>query len=208
MNNDNLNLITQNILPLQLKNSAIVDAMRSVARDLFIPYNCKNRAYENTALPIGNNQTISQPSLVAMMLDLLNLTKNDTVLEIGTGSGYQTALLSKLVRRVITIERIPALALKAQKTLHQLHITNTLHIIGDGSSGYELFSPYDKISVTASVARIPPKLISQLRDKGRIVLPVGPKHGIQQLIAGIKQNNALSTKTVETVRFVPLIPKK
>lgn len=193
-----------------LRNHGITDyrvreAFFSVPRQRFLPEQLQKRAYDDTALPIGNKQTISQPSLVAFMTQALELTGKESVLEIGTGSGYQTALLSHLAKNVISIERIPELARQAKKLLRQLGYTNVTVIHGDGTKGYQRYAPYDAIIVTAGAPTIPPALIDQLDEGGRLVIPVGSSANHQVLQKGRKKGEKIQMKTLEAVRFVPLI---
>lgn len=199
-------LVKNYIRPI-INDRAIINAFLKIPRHLFVDRNYQNQAYENYPLPIGFGQTISQPSLVAQMTQLLKLMGKEKVLEIGTGSGYQAAILASLADKVYTIERIPALAKLAQKHLKKLNITNVKVIIGDGSEGLIEFAPFNAIIVTASSPTIPQPLINQLAENGRIVIPVLEEIGLEILKVGLKKNGKLIIKNYEPVKFVPLIGK-
>lgn len=186
----------------------VIGAMLKVPRHAFVPKKYRKEAYDDTPLPIGREQTISQPSLVALMTQLLKITKNDVVLEIGTGSGYQTAILSELAATVYSIERIPSLANRAKRVLNKLGYQNIEIHPANGTLGFPEKSPFDKIIVTAGSPDIPQPLIDQLKEGGRIVIPVGSSRDNQQLLIGIKKNGTVTTRIVEPVRFVPLIGEK
>ena len=197
-------LIEGYIRPLRIERK-VVNVFGKVPRHIFIPSEYRDLAYEDKALSIGEGQTISQPSLVAMMTNLLELEGSEKVLEVGTGSGYQAVILSYLVKEVYTIERIKLLAQKAMETLKKLKINNVFISVGDGSLGLPKYAPYDAIIVTAGAREIPKSLIEQLKEGGRIVIPVGEGGINQRLIAGFKRKGYLETKEIEDVRFVPLI---
>jgi len=194
------------IIPLRIELK-ITNVLGKVPRHEFIAPEYRDSVYENNALPIGEGQTISQPSLVALMTNLLELKGSERVLEVGTGSGYQAAILSYLVKEVYTIERIQLLAKKAIKTLKKLKINNVFVYVGDGSLGLPKYAPYDAIIVTAGANKIPKPLVDQLKDGGRIVIPVGEDRVNQKLTVGYKRQGVLETKEIENVRFVPLIEK-
>ena len=164
-----------------IEDEKIIEAISTIPRELFVPDRFKEYAYKDGALPIGHGQTISQPSLVAYMTQLLELTENKRVLEIGTGSGYQTALLAKLAYRVFTIEIIEPLQKGAKKLLEELGIDNVEYKIGSGYEGWEEHAPYDGILVTAAPPKVPEKLLEQLKDNGKMVVPVGKSRRIQTL---------------------------
>ncbi|MFN3920852.1 MAG: protein-L-isoaspartate(D-aspartate) O-methyltransferase [Caldimicrobium sp.] len=194
----------------QIKNRGIIDekvlkAMLKVPRHLFVDPALRDQAYGDYPLPIGEGQTISQPYIVALMTEALELKGSERVLEIGTGSGYQTAILAEIALWVYTIEKYPTLQERAKKILIQeLGYKNITFKIGDGTLGWKEASPFDAIIVTAASPQIPPPLIEQLGEGGRIVIPVGDEFS-QMLIKGIKKGGKLQTKTLEPVRFVKLI---
>jgi protein-L-isoaspartate(D-aspartate) O-methyltransferase len=175
-----------------------------VPRHEFVPEPYRDRAYEDHPLPIGDGQTISQPYIVAIMLQGLELKPRDKVLEVGTGSGYVTALLAELTARVYSIERHPALAAEAQRVLTTLGYTNVEIVLGDGTAGLPAHAPYDAILVSAASSELPPALISQLREGGRMIIPVGPADS-QQLQLIRMQNGHPQISLREACRFVPLI---
>lgn len=172
-----------------------------------MPDRFKEYAYKDGALPIGHGQTISQPSLVAYMTQLLELTENKRVLEIGTGSGYQTALLAKLAYRVFTIEIIEPLQKGAKKLLEELGIDNVEYKIGSGYEGWEEHAPYDGILVTAAPPKVPEKLLEQLKDNGKMVVPVGKSRRIQTLKRITRRGEDLIEEDLQYVRFVPMVEK-
>lgn len=182
----------------------VLKAMRIIPRHEFVPRQFRMHAYEDRPLSIGNKQTISQPSLVGLMTQLLKLSGNERVLEIGTGSGYQLAILAFLSKHVVSVERIPYLAKRAQRVLKKLGITNSTIIIGDGSKGHVEQSPYDRIIVTAAAQKVPKALVAQLKNGGHMVIPVHA-NGKQLLKLGRKRNGRMSFKTIESVSFVPLV---
>lgn len=182
----------------------VKQALARVPRHLFVPASHQRYAYENTPLPIGHGQTISQPSVVALMTDLLKLRKDDRVLEIGTGSGYQAAVLAELVRSVHTIEIVEPLGMQARERLARLGYGNVEVRIGDGYKGWEERAPFDAIMVTAGADEVPPPLIRQLKPGGRMVIPVGPARDIQHLTLIVKQaDGTIRSREVVPVRFVP-----
>jgi protein-L-isoaspartate(D-aspartate) O-methyltransferase len=184
----------------------VLEAFRKVPRHAFVPENIRSSAYDDCALPIGEGQTISQPYMVAIMTELLKLKGGEKVLEIGTGSGYQTAILSGLCQKVYTMERIKALAQRAENILRGLGYHNVEYIVGDGTGGYLPQAPYAGILVTAGCPEIPAPLIEQLSEGGRLVVPVGERH-LQTLTVLIKEKG--KTRTEESIGcvFVPLIGK-
>ncbi len=182
----------------------VLDAMLSVPRHEFVPEVYRSQAYEDHPLPIGNDQTISQPYVVALMLELLQLTPNDIVLEIGTGSGYVTALLAELTAQVFSVERHAALADNARQVLATLGYTNVRVIAGDGTLALSTVAPVDAILVSAAASHAPTALLSQLREGGRMIIPVGSADSQQlQLIRIVNGQPEVSLR--EPVRFVPLI---
>ncbi|MEX0320683.1 MAG: protein-L-isoaspartate(D-aspartate) O-methyltransferase [Puniceicoccaceae bacterium] len=192
-----------------IKNKAVLQAMREVRRHEFMPSNLAAYAYEDRPLPIGHGQTISQPYIVALMTELLDLEPDDNVLEVGTGQGYQAAVLGKIVKDVTTIEIVKPLATKARANLEKLGYTNIKVVHGDGYHGYKSKAPFDAIIVTAAPEQIPPPLLQQLKPGGRLVIPVG-KSGRTQKLQLIKKdlNGVTTTKTIIPVRFVPFTRTK
>ncbi|GAB4446510.1 MAG: protein-L-isoaspartate(D-aspartate) O-methyltransferase [Anaerolineales bacterium] len=190
-----------------ISNQRVLEAFEFIPRHLFVPEEYRHLAYEDGPLPIGFNQTISQPFIVAYMTQLLDLTGDERVLEVGTGSGYQAAILSALTAEVHTIELIPALAERARKTLEQLGVTNVSIHIGDGSLGWEQAAPYDAILVTAAGPHVPKPLLDQLAEDGRMVLPVGER-GAQVLELWRREGENFSHETLLPVAFVPLRGKE
>jgi protein-L-isoaspartate(D-aspartate) O-methyltransferase len=181
----------------------VVEAMRSVPRHEFVPEEEKDAAYRNRPLPIGHGQTISQPFIVALMTDLLRLEPNDRVLEVGTGSGYQAAVLARLAAEVYSIEIVEPLGLEAAQTLARLGIGNVKTRIGDGYAGWPEHAPYDAIIVTAAPEHIPAQLVAQLRPGGRLVIPVGGLDQDLRVIEKKPDGTTISTAIIP-VRFVPL----
>jgi len=186
-------------------SDAVMAAMGKVPRHRFVPFVQELFAYENRPLPIGENQTISQPYIVALMTDLLDPKPTDTVLEVGTGSGYQAAVLAELVAKVYTIEIVEPLAKRAIRLLAQLGYGNVEVRVGDGYNGWAAAAPFDSIIVTAAPAEIPKPLIDQLKPGGRMVIPVGGSRDVQQLLLVEKRpDGTAATKRTLSVRFVPL----
>lgn len=188
-----------------VSDQRVIAAFSMVPRHFFVPKKYRQQAYEDIALPIGYDQTISQPSLVAEMTALLQLTGNETMLEVGTGSGYQAAILSLLVKWVYTIERIPQLANQARQRLAKLKLTNVTVAVGNGVFGLPDKAPFDDIIVSASCQKIPEALQTQLKDQGKIEVPMGENFQVQRLKIGIKKQNRLELRDHEYVQFVPLI---
>ncbi len=186
----------------------VMEALGSVPRHEMVPDNVKKNAYENRPLPIGYGQTISQPFIVALMTELLNVGKDDNVLEIGTGSGYQAAVLARLVRSVFTMEIVEPLGLRARQALKFLSYSNVEVKIGDGYYGWEEYAPFDAIIVTAAASHIPPPLVRQLKPGGRMVIPVGAQFYTQQLLLVTKdKDGSVRTRQILPVVFVPLTGK-
>lgn len=187
-------------------DEAILEAMRKVPREAFVPPTRKAEAYQNRPLPIGYGQTISQPYIVAVMTDLLRLKPTDKVLEIGTGSGYQAAVAAQLAKQVYSIEIIEPLAKKAKKRLARLGYKNIKTKMGDGYYGWKEHAPYDAIIVTAAATHIPPPLIQQLKPGGRMVIPVGSRFATQQLLLVEKDKNGeVRSRQMMPVTFVPFV---
>ena len=187
----------------------VMDAMRKVPRDLFVPDELKPFAFDNGPLPIGHNQTISQPYIVALMTDLLDPDENDIVLEIGTGSGYQTAILSLLVKKVYTMEVIKELNGEARERLKQHHYQNIETQNANGYEGWPEHAPYDGIIVTAAAPFIPQTLVDQLKPGGHLVIPVGQPYYHQELMLLEKDKNSeIKTTSILGVAFVPMVDRK
>lgn len=183
---------------------AVLHAVDQVPRHVFVPPAVLHRAYEDSALPIGNGQTISQPSVHARSLQELRLTGREKVLEIGTGSGYQTALLAQLAAQVFSIERMPALLDRARETLAQIGVRNVSLLLGDGTLGWRDYGPYDGIVVGAAAPDVPQPYVDQLAEGGRLVIPIGGREE-QTLVVFTKRQGALERRNVGPVRFVPLL---
>lgn len=186
-----------------IHNEQVLNAIASVPREQFIDEALEHKAWDNIALPIGCGQTISQPYIVARMTELLELTPESRVLEVGTGSGYQTAILAHMVHHVCSIERIKGLQWQARRRFKQLDLHNVSTRHGDGWLGWRARAPFDAIIVTAAPVEIPTALMAQLDNGGRLVLPVGDER--QQLKRVYRRGNNYEIETVESVRFVPLI---
>jgi protein-L-isoaspartate(D-aspartate) O-methyltransferase len=191
-----------------VKDPRVLTAMEKVPRHLFVPAPLEYAAYGDHPLPIGNGQTISQPYIVAFMTETLGLKPDDRVLEIGTGSGYQAAILAELVREVYTIEIIKELGTRAQGLLEQMGYRNIHVRIGDGYKGWPEEAPFDAIIITAAPDKIPERLAAQLKEGGRLVLPVGKPGGVQELILARKVSGRLKSQTLMAVRFVPMIKER
>ena len=183
---------------------AVLHAVDSVPRHAFVPSAVIHRAYEDSALPIGNGQTISQPTVHARSLQELRLTGRERVLEIGTGSGYQTALLAHLAAQVFSIERMPALFDRARETLQKLGVRNVSLLLGDGTLGWSTYAPYDGIVVGAAAPEVPQPYLDQLAEGGRLVIPVGDREE-QVLAVFTRRGIHLERRDVGPVRFVPLL---
>lgn len=183
----------------------VLSALNEVRRHEFVPRNARGEAYANHPLPIGHGQTISQPYIVALMTDLVQPEKDDVVLEIGTGSGYQAAVLAGLVQKVYSIEIIESLATSAAERLERLGYSNVETRLGDGYYGWQEHAPFDAIVVTAAASHVPPPLIRQLKPGGRMVIPVGGRFMLQYLLLVEKTHGGeVLTRQISAVRFVPL----
>jgi len=187
-----------------VRDRRVLAAMRKIPRHLFVPKGYERAAYEDRPLPIGEGQTISQPYIVAVMTEQLDLAPQDRVLEIGTGSGYQAALLVELAGTVISVERLADLADRARENLARAGVTGVRVVVGDGTQGYPPEAPYDAIIVTAASPTIPEPLIDQLAEGGRLIAPVGPRD-CQDLIKLVKHEGRVETIPLGGVCFVPLI---
>ncbi len=203
-------MIAEHLKARGIRDPRVLDALRRVPRHRFIPpaTDAYSRAYADSALPIGEGQTISQPYVVALMSEALALTGAETVLEIGAGSGYQTAVLSLLAREIVAVERIPTLAARAGAALGAFGVTNVRLLVADGSRGWQQEAPYDAILVAAAAPTVPPELPRQLKPGGRLVLPVGRDGEPQRLLVLTKASDggdAVTTRDLGAVAFVPLV---
>jgi protein-L-isoaspartate(D-aspartate) O-methyltransferase len=187
-----------------VRNLAVLRAVRMVPRHLFVPASVRHRAYDDTALPIGSGQTISQPFVQARYLELIGLTGQEKVLEIGTGSGYQTALLALLASMVFSVERVSHLAQNARVALAGAGIRNVTILVGDGTLGWRPFAPYDAILVSAASPNVPAPLVEQLAPGGRMVIPLGDRDA-QTLTLVERIGEGTRSSTMGDVRFVPLV---
>ena len=203
---DHRQKMVENLLEKGVKDFRVLDAMNRVPRHLFVAEVFRHKAYGNHPLPIGGNQTISQPYIVGLMTSLLNIETNDRVFEIGTGSGYQTAVLAELAQSVFTVERIKKIAKGAREKLEAMNYHNVIYKIFDGTYGWADQAPFDAIIVTAGAQKIPTTLISQLKTGGRIVIPIGDK-SVQQLVLATKTGEKLKNRPISSCKFVPLIGK-
>jgi protein-L-isoaspartate(D-aspartate) O-methyltransferase len=197
-------MVQTQIKPRGLRDPRVLAAMREVPRHEFVPEALRSHAYEDHPLPIGAGQTISQPYIVAVMLEHLVLQATDRVLEVGTGSGYATALLSRLCAEVYSIERHAELEASAEAAIARLGYSNVKIRVGDGRLGWPEYAPFDAILVSAAAAEIPPALLAQLRDGGRMIVPIGPPAS-QELQLVRKVNGEAEVQILEGCRFVPLV---
>lgn len=198
-------VLSRDFLAKERLDDRVLDAIRKVPRHEFVPQNYRHQAYKNRPLPIGYGQTISQPAIVAIMTDLLQLKQTDRALEIGTGSGYQAAILAELVDSVYTIEIVEELAVRSAKDLKRASYDRVITRTGDGYYGWETAAPFDCIIVTAAASHIPPPLIKQLKPGGRMIIPVGGRFMVQHLVLITKSaDNKVTTRQILPVRFVPL----
>jgi protein-L-isoaspartate(D-aspartate) O-methyltransferase len=198
-----IRMVKTQIMDRGLSNTAVLDAMKKVPRHLFIPKEYESEAYNDYPLPIGYGQTISQPYIVAYMTDIVRPTSRKKALEIGTGSGYQAAILAEIVEKVYTIEIVPELAKEASDRLKKYGYKNVECKFGDGYKGWPEHAPFDIIIVTAAADHIPQPLIDQLAENGRLVIPVGAPSAVQELILVTKKNGKPEQKRLTFVRFVP-----
>ncbi|WP_052878814.1 protein-L-isoaspartate(D-aspartate) O-methyltransferase [Vibrio coralliirubri] len=187
-----------------IQDQKVLDAIYHLPRESFLSQAMYHQAYDNNALPIGQGQTISQPYIVAKMTELLELQQDSRVLEVGTGSGYQTAVLAQLVDHVYSVERIKSLQWDAKRRLKQLDFYNISTKHGDGWQGWSSKAPFDAIIVTAAAESIPQALLQQLKDGGRLLIPVGDDE--QQLLKIVRHGDEFLSSVIEMVRFVPLVP--
>jgi len=198
---------TQLVAELQAKgirDLAVLRAISQVPRHLFVPESIRHRAYEDSALPIAAGQTISQPWVQARSLELAQLTGRERVLEVGTGSGYQTALLAQLADQVFSVERVPALAQAATAALAEAGVRHVTVLVGDGSLGWRPYAPYDAIIVAAASPDVPQPLLDQLAPGGRLILPIGDRDS-QTLTLVTREGDRVRVQPVSDVRFVPLL---
>jgi len=186
-----------------IKNAKVLDAMRKVPRHVFVPEELKGFAYADEPLPIGEGQTISQPYIVAYMTEMLELRGAERILEVGTGSGYQSAILAEIVKEVFTIEVVAALSERAQEVLKSLGYINIQFKIGDGTRGWKDFAPYEAIMVTAAPGSVPKALQEQLQIGGRMIIPVGVDY--QELVLVRREEKTFKETRLLPVRFVPLV---
>lgn len=200
--------LVQRLKDQGIRSSEVLEQIRNVPRHLFVDEALASRAYEDTALPIGLGQTISQPYIVARMTEaLLSDFEGESILEIGTGCGYQTAVLSPLVKKIYSIERIPELLKRTRQRLRDLDIYNVQFRPGDGWQGWHKYAPYDGIIVAAAAPELPEKLLEQLAPGGRLVIPIGPA-GLQELTMVIRRNDHFKHVSLGAVSFVPLVAGK
>ena len=208
MNNDyrlaRNRMVRNQLVPRGITDKRVLAAMAKIQRHLFIEEALEGEAYNDHPLPIGHKQTISQPYIVALMTQELELSGNEKILEIGTGSGYQTAILAELSERVYTIERIRPLMEKARNILHELGYTNILFKAYDGTLGWEEYSPFDAIIITAGAPDVPEPLLGQLADGGRMIIPIGDRFS-QELIKITRRKDGYDKKSLGGCRFVDLI---
>lgn len=202
-----INMLAEQITSRGISDSDVIKAMKKVERHLFVPLNLQAYAYKDRPLPIGYNQTISQPYIVGLMSQLLNTNKDEKILEIGTGSGYQAAILGELCGQVYSIEIIEPLQKRAAFILDSIGYKNVHTKCGDGYLGWPTQAPFDAIIVTCSPSRIPEPLIEQLAEGGRMVIPVGLKR-VKKLVLLKKKNGEISKQSVISVRFVPMVDEK
>jgi protein-L-isoaspartate(D-aspartate) O-methyltransferase len=196
-------MVTEQIIARGIADERVLDALRRIPRHWFVPEEYANIAYSDSPLPIGHGQTISQPYIVALMTELLELAGDENVLEVGTGSGYQAALLARLAHQVHTIERHSELAAKADEVLLRIGLSNVLVHVGDGSLGLPKYAPFEAIMVTAAAPRVPQPLLDQLAEGGRLVLPEGGAGG-QMLDRWRKLGGQYKQEHIAPVAFVPL----
>ena len=187
-----------------IKDMAVLRAFEQTPRHLFVPTGVRHRAYEDSALPIGNGQTISQPSIHARYLELLGLTGREKVLEVGTGSGYQTVLIAHLAAQVFSIERIAPLMQSARDAIARAGVRNVSLLLGDGTLGWREYAPYDAILVSAAAPGVPQPLVDQLAEGGRLLIPIGGQD-VQTLAVLTRKNGQVERRDVLPVRFVPLL---
>lgn len=201
-------MVIEQLVPRNISGKAVLEAFRKVPRHEFVPEDLRQSAYNDYPLPIGDKQTISQPYMVALMTECLQLKGGERVLEIGTGSGYQAAILGKIAKEVYSIERFKDLSDKASKTLSALGYKNIRLKVGDGTLGWSEFAPYDGIVVTAGAPSVPASLVKQLKDGGRLVIPVDSGGFSQTLVLVEKMRRTTRTIDICACTFVPLVGKE
>jgi protein-L-isoaspartate(D-aspartate) O-methyltransferase len=200
-------MVNEQLVKRGIKSNTVLESMRTVERHRFVPLSQIMNAYSDAPLPIGYGQTISQPYIVAFMTETLDLKPTDNVLEIGTGSGYQAAILSRICNQVYTIEIVPQLGRQADSLLNALHYSNVAVRIGDGYQGWPEAAPFDAIIVTCSPDHIPKPLQDQLKEGGRLIIPVGDRY-VQELVLATKIKGKLKAQNKLPVLFVPMRDKK
>lgn len=197
-------MVTEQIIRRGVVTPRVIEAFRKVPRHLFVPEEFRSHSYNDHPLPIGEGQTISQPYIVALMTDLLGLSGEEKVLEIGTGSGYQAAILAELGREIYTVERHKLLAERAERVLKELNYQNVKVLVSDGTKGWKEFSPYQRIMITASAPDVPQPLFEQLDEMGKLVIPIGGRWS-QDLTLVEKRKGKMTRKYICGCVFVPLI---
>ena len=200
-------MVEEQLVPRGVKDRRVLDAMLEVERHRFVPEGLWHQAYEDRPLPVGHGQTISQPYIVAAMTEALSLAPGHRVLEIGTGTGYQTAILARLCGSVFTVEIVRELSLEARKALARAGARNVRFRMGDGNAGWPDFAPYDRVIVTAAAETMPQTLADQLADSGRMVVPIGPS-GVQTLTLGVKHGSRLVQRGLMSCVFVPFVKQR
>jgi len=198
-------MVARDLKARGIRDPRVIEAMRAVPREMFVPPELYREAYADRALPIGHGQTISQPYIVALMIEALALRGGETVLEVGVGSGYATAVLSQIANWVVGVERVPELAEGARERLRALGIENVTIHVGDGRYGWRDEAPYDEILVSAAAPEVPAELAEQLADGGRLVIPVGEETGTQVLTAVIRRGREFEAQALCSCKFVPLV---
>lgn len=200
-------LIDRELIPAGITDSSVLAAIRKVKRELFIPLSLRDKAYGNYPLPIGENQTISQPYIVALMTQALDIKPENKVLEVGTGSGYQAAILAELASVVYSIERLESLLSKARTNLYSQGYSNIFLIEGDGTLGLPEYAPFDRIIITAAAPKVPETLMEQLENGGKLVVPVGSRWVQDLKLLEKAKNGRIYKRSICGCRFVPLIGK-
>lgn len=200
-------MVTSQIIRRGVDEPRVLEAMRAVPRHLFVPENYRDQAYDDSPLPIGHEQTISQPYMVALMAQLLDARQNDSILDVGTGSGYQAAVVSQLVRKVVSVELVAELSNQAAKVLDSCGFRNISLHVSDGTKGWTPNAPYDGIVVAATGAHIPPALITQLKIGGRLIIPLVVEQAPYQMLTRVtkEDDENVVLEDIVPVRFVPLV---